>query len=116
VSKHITGITETILSCVFTQAIADSTIRIKDANNVIVRNMNFGWPLDGQASLSIQGSTQVWVVHNDFNMGQSLNEDDFGAEVEIIASDRVTVSWNLFMQGVSLMDDTPKGEQYRADR
>lgn len=77
-------------------------VRIKDAKNVIVRNMGFAWPLEGQASLALDGATQVWIDHNDFNMGMGKYEDDYGAELEISSSDLVTVSWNLLMQTVSL--------------
>jgi pectate lyase len=64
--------------------------------------MGFAWPLEGQASLALDGATQVWIDHNDFNMGMGKYEDDYGAELEISSSDLVTVSWNLLMQTVSL--------------
>ena len=77
-------------------------MRIKDAKNVIVRNMGFAWPLEGQASLALDGATQVWIDHNEFHMGMGKYQDDYGAELEISNSDLVTVSWNLLMQTVSL--------------
>ncbi|KAI9150760.1 Pectate lyase A [Paramyrothecium foliicola] len=85
----------------FRATISEGGVRIKDANNVIVRNMGFAWPLNGQGSLIVEGSTQVWINHNDFNMGRSKYEHDFGSELEIKNSDLVTVSWNIFMQTIN---------------
>ncbi|KAF3920779.1 hypothetical protein ABW20_dc0105051 [Dactylellina cionopaga] len=45
--------------------IVDGGIRIKDASNVIVRNLKFSPAAKGDA-VSLDGATSVWIDHNDF--------------------------------------------------
>jgi len=35
--------------------------RIKDASNVIIRNLNFGVPTSSGDALALDGATKVWI-------------------------------------------------------
>ncbi|KAK6355974.1 hypothetical protein TWF718_000349 [Orbilia javanica] len=77
--------------------IVDGGIRIKDANNVIVRNLKFSPAKKGDA-VSLDGATNVWIDHNEFySLGLVGGKDDYDGLLDIThASNLVTVSWNKF--------------------
>ncbi|KAK6544847.1 hypothetical protein TWF694_001528 [Orbilia ellipsospora] len=77
--------------------IVDGGIRIKDATNVIVRNLVFSPAKKGDA-VSLDGATKVWIDHNDLHsLGLVGGKDDYDGLLDIThASNLVTVSWNKF--------------------
>ncbi|KAJ6259385.1 hypothetical protein Dda_6286 [Drechslerella dactyloides] len=77
--------------------IVDGGIRIKDASNVIVRNLKFSPAKKGDA-VSLDGATNVWIDHNEFySLGLAGGKDDYDGLLDIThASNLVTVSWNKF--------------------
>jgi pectate lyase len=65
--------------------------RLKDAANVILRNIKFnGANVDGLDALEVDGSTCVWIDHCEFFDGGDSNLDI------VRGSDLVTVSWSKF--------------------
>ncbi|MGM1059353.1 pectate lyase family protein [Saccharothrix sp. Mg75] len=66
--------------------IAGHGLNVSEANNVIIRNLNFrDWKDD---AINVQYSTRVWIDHNSLRNGYD------GAIDVKRASDCVTVSWN----------------------
>ena len=73
-------------------------IRIKKAENVIVRNLVFHNPPKGKDLVSLDRAQQVWIDHCDFSTdGITGDKDYYDGLLDIThASDFVTVSWNKF--------------------
>ena len=116
------GSNTTIVGLHDTAFVSGAQLALNGVDNVIIRNLNFedtydcfpSWdPSDGgswsprYASLSISGSTHVWIDHNSFDT--SLHPDAgqpvfLGRQFQVHASaldvshgsDLVTVSWNEF--------------------
>jgi pectate lyase len=78
--------------------------RIKDASNVIIRNLRFSVAVSKGDLLALDGATRVWIDHNDFSSrGLTGGKDDYDGLLDIThASDQVTVSWNKFHDHVSI--------------
>ncbi|KAL2105075.1 hypothetical protein VUR80DRAFT_9062 [Thermomyces stellatus] len=78
--------------------ITNGGFRIKEASNVIIRNLNFHNPPEGKDLVSLDQATQVWIDHCDFSSeGITGDKDHFDGLLDIThASDFVTVSWNKF--------------------
>ncbi|KAK2758764.1 hypothetical protein FQN54_003455 [Arachnomyces sp. PD_36] len=77
---------------------ANSGLRIKEASNVIIRNLKFDTPEEGEDALSLDQATSVWIDHNEFlSKGMTGDKDQYDGLLDIThASDDVTVSWNKF--------------------
>jgi pectate lyase len=89
-------------------------LRVKDAHNVIVRNVTIAKPLNGFDGITIQAASNVWVDHCDISSDLTSPKDTYDGLVDIVhGSHNVTVSWNRFHDhyghGVSLVGhtDTP---------
>jgi len=89
-------------------------LRVKDAHNVIVRNVTIAKPLNGFDGITIQAASNVWVDHCDISSDLTSPKDTYDGLVDIVhGSHNVTVSWNHFHDhyghGVSLVGhtDTP---------
>jgi pectate lyase len=66
--------------------IAGCGLNVAEANNVIIRNINFrDWNDD---AINVQYSTRVWIDHNSFTGG-----NDGAVDIKR-SSDFITVSWN----------------------
>lgn len=76
----------------------NSGIRIKRADNVIIRNLNLHNAPKKKDLVELQFSTNVWIDHNDFSSnGITGNKDTYDGLLDIThGSDQVTVSWNKF--------------------
>ncbi|GAP91594.1 putative pectate lyase B [Rosellinia necatrix] len=72
--------------------------RIKNASNVILKNLYFHNPPEGKDLVEIQYSTKVWVDHCDFStVGITGDKDYYDGLLDIThGSDLITVSWNKF--------------------
>ncbi|KAI1131873.1 polysaccharide lyase family 1 protein [Nemania abortiva] len=72
--------------------------RVKEASNVIIRNLYFHDPPEGKDLVEIQYSSNVWVDHNDFSTeGITGDKDYYDGLLDIThGSDFITVSWNKF--------------------
>ncbi|KIY68468.1 polysaccharide lyase family 1 protein [Cylindrobasidium torrendii FP15055 ss-10] len=72
--------------------------RIKNADNVIIRNLKFYLSQEGDDLVALTGATNVWIDHNEFyNAGITGDKDYYDGLLDIThASDYVTVSWNIF--------------------
>jgi len=88
--------------------------RVKDAHNVIVRNVTIAKPLNGFDGITIQAASNVWVDHCDISSDLTSPKDTYDGLVDIVhGSHNVTVSWNRFHDhyghGVTLVGhtDTP---------
>ncbi|PGH00712.1 hypothetical protein AJ79_08132 [Helicocarpus griseus UAMH5409] len=76
--------------------ITKNGISILNGTNVILRNLYVGF-IEGGDGLAIQGSTRVWVDHNEFESDMDHGPDYYDGQVDIVrASDWITVSWNYF--------------------
>ena len=82
---------KTILGIGSTSALIGS-LEIKNASNVIVRNLTISNPNDtGEGdSITVSGSTNVWIDHNDI-----IDAPDGLLDI-VREADFVTVSWNKF--------------------
>ncbi|KAH0602516.1 uncharacterized protein H6S33_008597 [Morchella sextelata] len=90
--------TKTILGVGSNSGLTDGGFRIKDADNVIIRNMVFAIPPEGGDLVALDGATNVWIDHCDFStVGLTGGKDDYDGLLDIThASNLVTVSWNKF--------------------
>ncbi|KAI1368233.1 polysaccharide lyase family 1 protein [Xylaria arbuscula] len=72
--------------------------RIKEASNVILKNLYFHDPPEGKDLVEIQYSSNVWVDHCDFSTeGLTGDKDYYDGLLDIThGSDYITVSWNKF--------------------
>lgn len=69
--------------------ISGGGLTLRSVNNVIIRNMTFTGADDDSINVE-EGSTNIWIDHNDFS-------DGFDGLVDIKrGSDFITVSWNHF--------------------
>ncbi|MFC7303701.1 polysaccharide lyase family 1 protein [Streptomyces monticola] len=72
-------------------------LRIKEASNVIVRNLNISKPVAPADGITVQKSTKVWIDHNSFSADRTHDKDYYDGLLDIThASNNVTVSWNTF--------------------
>lgn len=80
-----------------------TTIRLREIENVIIRNLNFRNPPKGGDLIDIEESTYIWVDHCEFsNDGIVGDKDYYDGMLDIKrASDFITVSWNNFLDHVS---------------
>ncbi|TGJ79226.1 hypothetical protein E0Z10_g9541 [Xylaria hypoxylon] len=73
-------------------------LRIKNASNVILKNLYFHDPPEGKDLVEIQYSSKVWVDHCDFSTDGIVGEKDYYDGLLDIThgSDLITVSWSKF--------------------
>ncbi|KIY65815.1 polysaccharide lyase family 1 protein [Cylindrobasidium torrendii FP15055 ss-10] len=73
-------------------------IRVRRTSNVIIRNLAFSLPQEGDDLIALDNAVSVWVDHNTFtNAGITGDKDYYDGLLDIShASDQVTVSWNVF--------------------
>lgn len=72
-------------------------LRLKDASNVVIRNLDISKPLAPSDGITVQNSTDVWIDHNSFSADRDHDKDHYDGLLDIThASDGVTVSWNTF--------------------
>jgi len=80
----------------------DATISVHGFNiqqkrNVIVRGIHFCCAVEPDDGITIDGSTNVWIDHNEFYSDMEEDKDYYDGLLDIIrGSDFVTVSWNQF--------------------
>lgn len=69
-------------------------LRLANCNNIIIRNVTFkgagAYDIDGNDNLHLQGSTNIWVDHCDFQDGVDGNFDITNG------SDSISVTWCRF--------------------
>lgn len=72
-------------------------LRLKNASNIVVRNLNISKPVAPADGITVQNSTKVWIDHNSFSADRDHDKDYYDGLLDIThASDQVTVSWNTF--------------------
>ena len=89
----------TIIGAGGNSGLTDGGLRLKDVENVIIRNLVFFNPPEGKDLVDIESSTYVWVDHCDFSTdGLEKGEKDFydGMLDAKRGSDFITISWNKF--------------------
>ncbi|KAI2638338.1 polysaccharide lyase family 1 protein [Xylaria nigripes] len=76
----------------------NSGLRIKEASNVILRNLYFHNPPEGKDLVEVQYSSGIWVDHCDFSTdGLVGDKDKYDGLLDVThGSDDVTISWNKF--------------------
>jgi pectate lyase len=88
---------KTIIGTTASAGITGGGIRVKDATNVIIRNLTFTKPHSPVDSITIDHSNHVWIDHCDLSSDLVSPVDFYDGLVDIThASDFVTVSWNRF--------------------
>ncbi|KAI1273090.1 polysaccharide lyase family 1 protein [Xylaria sp. FL0933] len=88
----------TVLGSGSKSGLTNGGFRIKEASNVILRNLYFHDPPEGKDLVEIQYSSKVWVDHCDFSTeGLTGDKDYYDGLLDIThGSDMITVSWNKF--------------------
>ncbi|MFE2443131.1 polysaccharide lyase family 1 protein [Streptomyces sp. NPDC059426] len=72
-------------------------LRLKEATNVIVRNLNLSKPRKPSDAITVQKSTRVWIDHNTLSADRDHDKDYYDGLLDIShGSDNITVSWNRF--------------------
>ncbi|WP_327351364.1 pectate lyase family protein [Streptomyces sp. NBC_01304] len=91
------GSNTTVLGVGSASGFTGGGLRIKEATNVVVRNLNISKPLAPADGITVQESTKVWIDHNSFSADRSHDKDYYDGLLDVThASDNVTVSWNTF--------------------
>ncbi|MPY64663.1 pectate lyase family protein [Streptomyces spongiae] len=91
------GSNTTVLGVGSSSGITGGGLRIKEATNVVVRNLNISKPVAPADGITVQESTKVWIDHNSFSADRDHDKDYYDGLLDINhGSDHVTVSWNTF--------------------
>ncbi|GAA2641389.1 pectate lyase [Streptomyces vastus] len=91
------GSNTTVLGVGSSSGFTGGGLRIKEAANVVVRNLNISKPLKPSDGITVQESTKVWIDHNSFSADRDHDKDYYDGLLDINhGSDHVTVSWNTF--------------------
>ncbi|MFG2025918.1 polysaccharide lyase family 1 protein [Streptomyces sp. NPDC048825] len=91
------GSNTTVLGVGSASGFTGGGLRIKEATNVVVRNLNISKPLKPSDGITVQESTKVWIDHNSFSADRDHDKDYYDGLLDINhGSDHVTVSWNTF--------------------
>ncbi|GAA3093219.1 pectate lyase [Streptomyces rectiviolaceus] len=91
------GSNTTVLGVGSASGFTGGGLRIKEATNVVVQNLNISKPLAPADGITVQESTKVWIDHNSFSADREHDKDHYDGLLDIThASDDVTVSWNTF--------------------
>ncbi|MDX3761213.1 polysaccharide lyase family 1 protein [Streptomyces sp. AK02-04a] len=91
------GSNTTVLGAGSSSGFTGGGLRLKEATNVVVRNLNISKPLKPADGITVQASTKVWIDHNSFSSDLDHGKDYCDGLLDINhGSDYVTVSWNTF--------------------
>ncbi len=91
------GSNTTVLGVGSSSGFTGGGLRIKEATNVVVRNLNISKPVAPADGVTVQESTKVWIDHNSFSADRDHDKDYYDGLLDINhGSDYVTVSWNTF--------------------
>lgn len=91
------GSNTTVLGAGSASGFTGGGLRIKEATNVVVQNLNISKPIAPADGITVQESTKVWIDHNSFSADREHDKDHYDGLLDIThASDDVTVSWNTF--------------------
>jgi pectate lyase len=78
----------------------NGSIRVVDATEVIIRNLQFTRPPKKHSSILLDRATRVWIDHNEFK-NRGIHGDRDYSQLDIRSSSLATVSWNTFTENVS---------------
>ncbi|MEE1789697.1 polysaccharide lyase family 1 protein [Streptomyces sp. BE308] len=91
------GSNTTVLGVGSSAGFTGGGLRLKNASNIVVRNLNISKPVAPADGITVQNSTKVWIDHNSFSADRDHDKDHYDGLLDIThASDQVTVSWNTF--------------------
>ncbi len=91
------GSNTTVLGVGSSSGLTGGGLRVKEATNVVVRNLNISKPRKPADGITVQESTKVWIDHNSFSADRDHDKDYYDGLLDINhGSDGVTVSWNTF--------------------
>jgi pectate lyase len=78
--------------------LTDSGLQVFKTSNIIIRNLKFYRAPQGKDLIDIEGSTKVWVDHNDFSsVGVIGSKDTYDGLLDAKSgADFLTFSWNKF--------------------
>jgi pectate lyase len=84
--------------------LTDSGLQVFKTSNIIIRNLKLYRAPKGKDLIDIEGSTNVWVDHNDFSsIGITGDKDTYDGLLDAKSgADMLTFSWNKFHDHVSL--------------
>ncbi|CAE7228355.1 unnamed protein product [Rhizoctonia solani] len=93
------GSKTTILGANSNSGLTGGGFRVKNGNNVIIRNLHLSKSPAPTDLIGLQNATNVWVDHNTFTSDLDHGKDYYDGQCDIShASDFVTVSWNVFTE------------------
>jgi pectate lyase len=83
--------------------LTDSGLQVFKTSNIIIRNLKLFRAPKGKDLIDIEGSTKIWVDHNDFSsVGVTGDKDTYDGLLDAKSgSDFLTFSWNKFHDHVS---------------
>ncbi|WP_326676628.1 pectate lyase family protein [Streptomyces sp. NBC_01237] len=91
------GSNTTVLGVGSSAGFTGGGLRLKNASNIVVRNLSISKPVAPADGITVQNSTKVWIDHNSFSADRDHDKDYYDGLLDIThASDQVTVSWNTF--------------------
>ncbi|CAE7145323.1 unnamed protein product, partial [Rhizoctonia solani] len=93
------GSKTTVLGADSNSGLTGGGFRVKNGNNVIIRNLHLSKSPAPTDLIGLQNATNVWVDHNTFTSDLDHGKDYYDGQCDIShASDFVTVSWNVFTE------------------
>ncbi|CAE6429318.1 unnamed protein product [Rhizoctonia solani] len=91
------GSKTTVLGVGSNSGLTGGGLRVKNANNVIIRNLRLSKSPAPTDLIGLQGATNVWVDHNTFSSDLDHDKDYYDGAFDVShGSDFVTASWNVF--------------------
>ncbi|CAE6428129.1 unnamed protein product [Rhizoctonia solani] len=105
------GSKTTVIGADSNSGLTGGGFRVKNGNNVIIRNLHLSKSPAPTDLIGLQNATNVWVDHNTFTSDLDHGKDFYDGQCDIShASDFITVSWNVFTEyyKVSLVGHSDK--------
>lgn len=93
----LVGSNKSILGAAEDAGIYGHGLSLINKSNVIIRGLHFCCAIAPDDGVKIDGTTNVWIDHNEFYSDMDHDKDYYDGLVDIIhGSDFVTISWNKF--------------------
>ncbi|KAF8599522.1 pectin lyase-like protein [Ceratobasidium sp. AG-I] len=93
------GSKTTVLGVGTNSGVTGGGFRVKNAQNVIIRNLRLSKSPAPTDLIGLQNATNVWVDHNTFSSDLTHDKDFYDGQFDVShGSDFITASWNVFTE------------------